>query len=90
MSSQLERALNLGYEVLQDSLPEVSVPVRPGGVQGFRTTVVTAVDDPLDDIDGTDTDVPDYLKIDIRISWFTPENDATDSVSIIFTPERSW
>ncbi|MEE8186770.1 MAG: hypothetical protein V3T99_03800 [Nitrososphaerales archaeon] len=90
MSSQLERALNLGYEVLQDSLPEESVPVNPGGVRGFRTTVVTPIDDPLDSLASTDTDVPDYLEISIRLSWFAPGNDVTDSVSIIFTPERSW
>ena len=83
VSSQLERAISLGYDSLQDSLPEVSTSIILNGIQGYRTTVVTPIDDPLDD------DVPDYLKVAVYFSWFTPEN-ITDSTVVYFTPQRSW
>ena len=89
MSSQLERALYLGYDALQDSLPETSVSLAINGIQGYRTTVVTPVDDPLDNIAPTDTEVPDYQQASVYFGWFTPSN-VTDSVSINFTPQRSW
>jgi hypothetical protein len=88
MSSRLEHALSLGYDALQDSLPETQVPITLNGIQGYRTTVVTPVDDPLDGVAPTDTTVPDYKKVSIYFAWFTPEN-ITDSVSVYFTPQRS-
>lgn len=88
MSSQLERALNLGYDALQDSLPESSMPLVLNGIQGYRTTTVTSIDDPLDGVAPTDTQVPDYLKVTVTFAWFTSGN-VTDSVSVNFTPERS-
>lgn len=87
MSSQLERALHLGYDALQDSLPETSAPMVLNGVQGYRTTVVTGVDNPLDGVSPADTDVPDYLEISVWFAWLTPGN-VTDSVRVFFTKER--
>ncbi|MFQ6675707.1 MAG: hypothetical protein ACE5LH_05110 [Fidelibacterota bacterium] len=88
MSSQLERALHLGYGALQDSLPETSTPVTLNGVQGYRTTVVTPIDDPLDGVSPADTTVPDYLELSVNFSWFTPGN-PTDSMTVTFSRERS-
>lgn len=87
MSSRIERALHLGYDALQDSLPETSTSVTMDEVQGYRTTVVTPIDDPLDDVAPTDTDVPDYMKVTVYFAWFTTGN-VTDSVSVYFSPER--
>ena len=87
MSSRIERALHLGYDALQDSLPETSTSVTMDEVQGYRTTVVTPIDDPLDDVAPTDTNVPDYMKVTVYFAWFTTGN-VTDSVSVYFSPER--
>lgn len=87
MSSQIERALNLGYNALLDSLPETSTPLTINGIQGYRTTAVTPIDDSLDDVAPTDDEVPDYMKITVTFAWFTSGN-VTDSISVYFTPER--
>lgn len=89
ISSQLERALYLGYDALLDSLPETSVPLLLNNVQGYRTTVVTAIDDTLDGVAPDDIDVPDYLKVSVYFAWFDPGN-VSDSASVFFTPQRSW
>lgn len=89
MTSQLERAISIGYDSVLDSLPEVSTPLDLHGIRGYRTTTVTPIDDPFDDVDPTDTEVPDYLEITVYFSWFTTDN-ITDSVTFCFSPERSW
>jgi type II secretory pathway pseudopilin PulG len=89
MSSRLEKAVDLGYSALEDSLPETSVSLTLNGVQGYRTTTVTPVDDTLDGLAPTDTTVPDYLAVKVYFAWFTPDN-ITDSVQCFFSEERSW
>ncbi len=89
MASQMERAINLGYNSLQDSLPETSKPLILNGIQGFRTTIVTSIDDPADGLAPSDTSQPDYFDVTIKFAWFTPGN-VTDSLSSSFSDERSW
>jgi len=89
MASRMEKAIELGYESLQDSLPETSTSVTLNGIQGYRTTIVTAVDDSADGYAPSDTSTPDYLDVKIRFAWFEPNN-VTDSLSSIFSAERSW
>jgi len=89
ITSHLERAILLDYDSLQVSLTETSVPLLVNNIQGYRTTVITPIDDGLDGLSPVDTDIPDYLKISVYFAWFTPEN-ITDSTSIFFSPQRSW
>jgi len=89
MASRMEKAIDLGYDALQDSLPETSTPLTLSGVQGFRTTIVTGVDDSLDGFAPSDTSLPDYLDVTIKFAWFNIDN-ITDSLSCSFSEERSW
>ncbi len=89
MASRLEKAVDLGYASLQDSLPEASTPLTLNGVQAYRTTTVTPVDDSLDGLAPTDTTIPDYLAVKVVFAWFSPDN-VTDSVLCNFSEERSW
>jgi len=89
MASRMEKAIDLGYDALQDSLPETSVSLVLNGIQGYRTTIVTAIDDSSDGLYPIDTDIPDYLDVTIKFAWFTPDN-VTDSLSCSFSEERSW
>ncbi len=89
MASRMEKAIDLGYEVLQDSLPETSVPLTLSGIQGYRTTVVTSIDDTSDGLAPADTSIPDYLDVTITFAWFTPDN-ITETLSCSFSAERSW
>jgi prepilin-type N-terminal cleavage/methylation domain-containing protein len=89
MASRLEKAVDLGYSSLQDSLPESSVSLVLNGIQGYRTTTVTPVDDTADGLWPTDTTTPDYVEVVVKFAWFTPDN-ITDSVSCMFSEERSW
>jgi prepilin-type N-terminal cleavage/methylation domain-containing protein len=89
MASRMERAVDLGYEFLQDSLPETSVPLTLNGIQGYRTTVVDWVDDSTDGLAPADTSIPDYLSVTIKFAWFNPSN-ITDSLTCSFSQERSW
>lgn len=89
MASRMERAVDLGYEFLQDSLPETSVPLTLNGIQGYRSTVISWVDDSTDGLAPSDTSIPDYLNVTIKFAWFTPDN-VTDSLSCSFSEERSW
>ena len=89
MASRMEKAIDLGYEVLQDSLPETSVPLTLSGIQGYRTTVVTGIDDSSDGLAPTDTTIPDYLDVTITFAWFTSDN-ITETLSCSFSEERSW
>jgi len=89
MASRMEKAIDLGYNSLQDSLPETSVPLTLNGIQGYRTTIVTSVDDTTDGLAPADTSLPDYLDVTVKFAWFTPDN-ITDSLSCSFSEERSW
>lgn len=89
MASRMEKAIDLGYESLQDSLPETSVPLTLSGIQGYRTTVVTGIDDSSDGFAPTDTSIPDYMDVTITFAWFTPDN-ITETLSCSFSEERSW
>jgi hypothetical protein len=89
MASRMEKAIELGYDALQDSLPETSVSLLLNGIQGYRTTIVTPVDDTTDGLAPSDTSTPDYLDVTIKFAWFTPSN-TTDSISCSFSAERSW
>ena len=89
MASRMEKAIDLGYSSLQDSLPENSIPLTLNGVQGYRTTIVTSVDDSSDGLFPIDVTIPDYFNVTVKFAWFTPDN-ITDSLSCSFSDERSW
>lgn len=89
MASRMEKAIELGYDALMDSLPESSVSLTLNGIQGYRTTIVSPVDDSTDGLAPGDTSQPDYLDVTIKFAWFNPSN-ITDSVSCSFSAERSW
>jgi prepilin-type N-terminal cleavage/methylation domain-containing protein len=89
MASRMEKAIDLGYDSLQDSLPETSVSLLLNGIQGYRTTIVTSVDDSSDGYWPADTSLPDYYDVTIKFAWFTPDN-VTDSLSCSFSEERGW
>ena len=89
MASRMEKAIDLGYDSLQDSLPETSVSLLLNGIQGYRTTIVTSIDDSSDGYWPTDTSQPDYFDITIKFAWFRTDN-ITDSLSCSFSEERGW
>ncbi len=89
MASRMEKAIDLGYASLQDSLPETSVSLILNGIQGYRTTIVTAIDDSADGFFPSDTSQPDYFDVTIKFAWFTTDN-ITDSLSCSFSKERGW
>ena len=89
MASRMEKAIDLGYDSLQDSLPETSVSLLLNGIQGYRTTIVTSIDDSSDGHWPTDTSQPDYFDITIKFAWFRTDN-ITDSLSCSFSEERGW
>ncbi len=89
MASRMEKAIDLGYDSLLDSLVETSKPLTLSGIQGFRTTIVTAVDDTADGLAPADTSTPDYLEVTVKFAWFNVDN-ISDSLSCSFSEERSW
>ena len=89
MASRMEKAIDLGYDSLQDSLPETSVSLSLNGIQGYRTTIVTSIDDSSDGYWPTDTSQPDYFDVTIKFAWFRTDN-ITDSLSCSFSEERGW
>jgi len=89
MASRMEKAVDLGYDALQDSMPETSVPLTLNGIQGYRSTIITWVDDSTDGLAPLDTSIPDYLNVTVKFAWFTAGN-VTDSLSCSFSEERSW
>ena len=89
MASRMEKAVELGYSSLLDSLPESSVPLMLNGIKAFRTTTITWVDDSSDGLAPTDLSLPDYLNVTVKFAWFSPEN-ISDSLSCSFSEERSW
>ena len=89
MASRMEKAIDLGYESLQDSLTETSSLVTLSGVRGYRTTIVTNIDDSIDGLAPADTILPDYADVTVIFAWFTPDN-IVDSLTCRFSAERSW
>ncbi len=89
MASRMEKAIDLGYDSLQDSLPENAVSLILNGIQGYRTTIVTSIDDSSDGYWPSDTSQPDYYDVTIKFAWFRTDN-ITDSLSCSFSEERGW
>mgnify|MGYP006883087241 CR=1 FL=1 len=89
MATRMALAVEMDYRAIQESLPEVSVPLLLDGNQGYRSTVVSWVDDPFDGVAPNDTTLPDYLKVTVKFAWFDPEN-ITDSLSCSISEERGW
>jgi len=89
MATRMAIAVDLDYFTIQDSLPEISVPVTLKGFQGFRTTTVREVDDPFDGVAPHDTTLPDYLNVTVKFAWFSPDN-ISDSLSVSISEERGW
>lgn len=89
MASRMEKAVDIGFSALQDSLPEASVPIALSGMQGFRSTIISAIDDSSDGIAPIDSITPDLVKVVVNFAWFTPDN-IKDSLICIFSNERSW
>lgn len=89
MGKRMERALEYEYHALLDSMPEHSVSLVLDGLQAYRSTYVTMVDDPLDGLAPLDKTLPDYLSVTIKFAWFDPSN-VTDSLSCSFSEERFW
>lgn len=87
MSEQVERALSLNFTDLLDSIPENSTPIDLNGSPGYRTTVLTGIDDPSDNIAPIDLDTPDYYEMKVIISTFNTTN-VTDSVTYFLTEDR--
>jgi len=89
MASRMEEAVDYGYSTVADSLPETSRSIAMSGIQAYRTTLVSSVDDPVDGLYPTDASQPDYYKIQIYISWFTPDN-VSDSLTAYLAEGTSW
>jgi len=89
MASRLDYALETDYFSIEHKLPELSQPIIINGYQGFRSTFVKKIDDPLDGLAPIDTTVPDYLDVIVTFAWFSPDNIA-DSLNCIISEERYW
>ena len=89
MAKRMALAVDFDYNAILDSLPETSVPLLLKGIQGYRSTIVSLVDDPLDGVAPMDKTLPDYLKVTVTFAWFTPDN-VTDSLSCYISEERGW
>jgi len=89
MSSRMEKAVDLSFESLPDSLSEISFPITANGIQGYRTTSITSVDDSSDGLAPADTVTPDYMDVSIKFAWFNTDN-ITDSLTCRFTAEKDW
>lgn len=89
MATRMAIVVDLDYFTIQDSMPEYSVPITLNGLQGFRTTTVSGVDDPFDGVAPADTTLPDYLNVTVKFAWFSPEN-YMDSLSVSVSEERGW
>ncbi len=89
MASRLEQCVDFGFETIPDSIPESLTSITISGLQAYRTSVVTGIDDTTDGLWPTDTKLPDYYKIQIYISWFNP-TDSSDSLTAYLSEETSW
>jgi len=89
MASRLEECVDFGFNTISDSIPETSTSINISGVQAFRTSIVTGIDDTTDGTWPTDTSIPDYYEIKILVSWFVAD-DNTDSLTAYLSEESSW
>ncbi|NQT62897.1 MAG: type II secretion system protein [Candidatus Marinimicrobia bacterium] len=89
MASRMEEAVDWGYDALPDSLPETNQEITANNLTAYRTTEVFGIDDTTDGLAPTDTDIPDYYMIQIKISWFTTGN-ASDSLTAYISAEMGW
>ncbi|MEA3288302.1 MAG: hypothetical protein U9Q77_13150, partial [Candidatus Marinimicrobia bacterium] len=89
MASRMEQAVDFGYSVLQDSLPESSQAITINRIQAYRTTVVTGIDDGTDGYYPSDNTQPDYYQIKIYIAWFSPDN-LSDSLTAYLSEASGW
>lgn len=89
MASRMEHAIDYGYTVLPDSLPETSTLVVINKLTAYRTTVVTGIDDAVDGLSPSDVTLPDYYMIKIYTSWFTTGN-VSDSLTAYISDEMGW
>ncbi|MBL7027958.1 MAG: type II secretion system protein [Candidatus Marinimicrobia bacterium] len=89
MASRMEQAVDWGYDALPDSLPETNQQISANNLTAFRTTEVFGIDDTTDGLAPTDTDIPDYYMIQIKISWFTTGN-VSDSLTAYISAEMAW
>ncbi len=89
MASRMEQAVDWGYDALPDSLPETNQEITANNLTAYRTTDVFGIDDTTDGLAPTDTDVPDYYMIQIKISWFTTGN-VSDSLTAYISAEMAW
>ncbi len=89
ITNRFEYALALDYSSLTDSLAESGTLLTWDDLQSYRTTIIENVDNPLDGTAPTDTVLPDYLKVTVKIARFSATN-FTDSSFIYITPQRSW
>jgi len=89
MASRMEQAVDWGFDALSDSLPETNQLISANNLTAYRTTEVFGIDDTTDGLAPTDTDVPDYYMISIKISWFTVGN-VSDSLTAYISAEMAW
>lgn len=89
MASRLEECIDFGFSTVPDSIPETDTSILISGMQAYRTSTVTGIDDPTDGQWPTDTEIPDYYEITISISWFNT-GEATDSLTAYLSEESSW
>jgi prepilin-type N-terminal cleavage/methylation domain-containing protein len=89
MASRMEQAVDWGYVALPDSLPETNQLITANNLTAYRTTEVFGIDDTTDGLWPTDTEIPDYYKIQIKISWFTTGN-VSDSLTAYISAEMAW
>jgi len=89
MGEKMAKAIEFEYDAILDSMPETSVPLILNGIQAYRSTIVSLVDDPLDGLAPEDVSLPDYLNVTVKFAWLTPDN-ITDSLSCSFSAERFW
>lgn len=89
MASRMEQAVDWGFVVLPDSMPETSKSIMINDIQAYRTTTVTGIDDATDDLWPTDGSQPDYYKIQIYIAWFTTDN-VGDTLTAYLAEGTSW
>ncbi|MBT4033722.1 MAG: type II secretion system protein [Candidatus Marinimicrobia bacterium] len=89
MASRMEQAVDWGYDAIPDSLPETNQEITANNLTAYRTTEVFGIDDTTDGLSPTDTDIPDYYMIQIKISWFTTGN-VSDSLTAYISAEMAW
>ncbi len=89
MASRMEQAVDWGFDALPDSLPETNQMITANNLTAYRTTEVFGIDDTTDGLSPTDTEIPDYYMIQIKISWFTTGN-VSDSLTAYISAEMAW